>query len=152
MVIMNRKFISAFLFKVKRFVARFKVLSIEEASELNLTIKNNLYGDAINIYGCRSIWEDEKGREYCVSHLVPNTKFDVYQCNKVVCAAKIDSVNDDFTLSIWAKKRLFKINVSEEWIKRHKPKTGGYYVIYEDDYTSYSPKEAFESGYHLISK
>jgi hypothetical protein len=30
------------------------------------------------------------------------------------------------------------------------PRAGGYYVVYEDGYKSYSPAEAFESGYTLI--
>ncbi len=34
-----------------------------------------------------------------------------------------------------------------EWFNKHKPEVGGYYVVYNDDYASYSPKEAFEEGY-----
>lgn len=31
-----------------------------------------------------------------------------------------------------------------------KGKVGGYYVVYEDGYESWSPAEAFEKGYTLI--
>jgi hypothetical protein len=34
--------------------------------------------------------------------------------------------------------------------EKHKPEAGGYYVVYEDGYRSYSPASAFESGYSSI--
>lgn len=37
--------------------------------------------------------------------------------------------------------------ISGEYIKKHKPQAGGYYVVYEDGYKSWSPAEPFESGY-----
>ena len=40
--------------------------------------------------------------------------------------------------------------VSQEYIDKHHPQEGGYYVQYEGGYESYSPAEAFESGYTRI--
>lgn len=40
--------------------------------------------------------------------------------------------------------------VSADWYRRHKPVAGGYYVVYEDGYASYSPAEPFEAGYSPI--
>jgi hypothetical protein len=40
--------------------------------------------------------------------------------------------------------------VSAEYVMRHKPQVGGYYVVYPDGYKSWSPAEAFESGYTRI--
>ena len=37
--------------------------------------------------------------------------------------------------------------VSHAYLRKHKPKIGGYYVVYEDGYESYSPAKAFEGGY-----
>jgi hypothetical protein len=37
--------------------------------------------------------------------------------------------------------------VDQEYMQKHKPQVGGYYVEYEDGYASWSPREAFESGY-----
>lgn len=37
--------------------------------------------------------------------------------------------------------------VSDEYIQKHNPQAGGYYVVYKDGYQSWSPAEAFESGY-----
>lgn len=33
-----------------------------------------------------------------------------------------------------------------DWVARHRPQAGGYLVVYEDGYTSWSPAEAFERG------
>ena len=36
------------------------------------------------------------------------------------------------------------------YMHKHKPEVGGYYVVYEDGYKSFSPAGAFESGYTLL--
>jgi len=46
--------------------------------------------------------------------------------------------------------RYAKINVGADYMNRHKPQPGGYYVIYDDGYTSWSPAKAFEEGYTKI--
>lgn len=40
--------------------------------------------------------------------------------------------------------------VDREFMLRNKPEVGGYYVVYDDRYKSYSPAKAFEKGYPLI--
>lgn len=37
--------------------------------------------------------------------------------------------------------------IGKEFVEKHKPRPGGYFVAYQDGYTSYSPAAAFESGY-----
>lgn len=37
----------------------------------------------------------------------------------------------------------------DDYIVRHNPQVGGYYVRYEDGYLSYSPAKAFEEGYSV---
>ena len=44
-------------------------LSIEDAKSLNLKFKQNIYGDLINLMNCRSIWIDNKNREYFIENL-----------------------------------------------------------------------------------
>ena len=39
----------------------------------------------------------------------------------------------------------FKVDF--EYMRKHKPQVGGYFVQYEDGYKSFSPAEPFESGY-----
>lgn len=40
--------------------------------------------------------------------------------------------------------------VSEEYIVKHNPQIGGYYVVYADGYESWSPAAAFEEGYTRV--
>ena len=40
-----------------------------------------------------------------------------------------------------------EIDVDMDFIARHRINIGGYYVVYQDNNTTYSPKETFESGY-----
>lgn len=40
--------------------------------------------------------------------------------------------------------------VDAHYLRKHQPQAGGYYVVYDDGYKSYSPAEAFEGGYTLI--
>ena len=37
--------------------------------------------------------------------------------------------------------------VDGEYLRKHKPEAGGYYVVYKDGYKSFSPDKAFEEGY-----
>lgn len=37
--------------------------------------------------------------------------------------------------------------VNADYMKKHQPQIGGYYVRYRDGYESFSPAQAFESGY-----
>ncbi|MFK7941818.1 MAG: hypothetical protein AB8B85_02710 [Paracoccaceae bacterium] len=39
------------------------------------------------------------------------------------------------------------VAVDPEYMDKHDPKIGGYYVRYSDGYESFSPKQAFEEGY-----
>lgn len=41
--------------------------------------------------------------------------------------------------------------VTTEYVQKHNPQVGGYYVVYEDGYKSFSPAKAFEDGYRLIT-
>lgn len=41
-------------------------------------------------------------------------------------------------------------HIDEAYIAKHKPQEGGYYIVYEDGYKSFSPAEAFEGGYTRI--
>jgi hypothetical protein len=40
--------------------------------------------------------------------------------------------------------------VDAEYIRKHKPLVGGYFVLYADGYESFSPAAAFEEGYTRI--
>lgn len=53
--------------RLKKWYARnFRVLTVEEAMELDLKWYRNIYGDAILLFNCRSIWIDENYNFYSV--------------------------------------------------------------------------------------
>ncbi|MBQ4788065.1 MULTISPECIES: RyR domain-containing protein [Pectobacterium] len=71
-----------------------------------------------------------------------------YRSHKVVQAAKIIDVN----LSGSGKSSLtldgdVLLLAERGYIEKHNPQLGGYFVLYEDGYQSYSLAAAFESGY-----
>jgi len=39
-----------------------------------------------------------------------------------------------------------------DYVHKHKPQMGGYYVKYKDGYESFSPADAFEDGYESVGK
>jgi hypothetical protein len=86
-----------------------------------------------------------------------------YRCHKKVWALKIQDIehkpNPDTTGKSGSASygaiihpedaSYAPFEVSAEYVMKHKPQPGGYYVVYEDGYKSYSPAEPFESGYTL---
>jgi len=88
-----------------------------------------------------------------------------YRCHKEVRALKIKEVILDSVLAEKEERetdggailifeatsnQLSEQKVDYSYMKKHSPKAGGYYVVYEGGYTSFSPAEAFEKGYTLI--
>ncbi len=76
-----------------------------------------------------------------------------YKCNKEVWAVKIKQIllnYEGYSGALIKSYELFNLFVSSDYMSKHKPEPGGYYVKYEDGYESYSPAEAFESGYTII--
>lgn len=76
-----------------------------------------------------------------------------WKCHKEVYADKIESVvvmaahhMEEYALILEGGGR---VRVDAEYMKKHAPKKGGYYVVYDDGYKSFSPAEPFESGYTL---
>lgn len=84
-----------------------------------------------------------------------------YQCHKKVHALKIGNViikhhdNDHFAgitgaTIVPADSTIPSFEVPGDYVKKHNPQPGGYYVVYEEGYRSYSPAKAFEEGYKLL--
>ena len=74
-----------------------------------------------------------------------------YNCHKQVHALKIKLVganeDDGHGLITPEDEGHGAFKVSAEYMAKHSPQNGGYYVRYKDGYESYSPAEAFEEGY-----
>lgn len=82
-----------------------------------------------------------------------------YQCHKKVWALKISSIedptipgneSDGSRIIIPADDGFAAFKVDREYVHKHKPEVGGYYVVYSDGYKSFSPAKAFEEGYSKI--
>lgn len=92
------------------------------------------------------------------------TEMPRYQSHKIVHALKIASISQGVEVppvvnATWQGSwllhpedtRYAAIEVPHQWFVKHAPKDGGYYVVYADGYKSFSPAEAFESGYTKLS-
>ena len=82
-----------------------------------------------------------------------------YKCHKEVHALKIDKLKppvpkEQGGSGLWAivpaEPEYAPFTVSDEYMQKHEPKVGGYYVVYADGYKSFSPADAFEGGYTRI--
>ena len=81
-----------------------------------------------------------------------------YNCHKQVWALKIADIKrhneddpqaetDGSAMITPVEDGYAAFRVNHEYMHKHKPEAGGYYVVYKDGYKSFSPAEAFEDGY-----
>lgn len=83
----------------------------------------------------------------------PTREMPRYECHKQVWALKIKEVLGDKAPTptlVFEDDGYAPISVDWGWYFKHKPRPGGYYVVYADGYKSYSPAKAFEDGYTRI--
>lgn len=83
-----------------------------------------------------------------------------YLCHKKVHALKIAKIvrdgegenreTDGSAMITPADEGYAPFKVDFAYMSKHKPVEGGYFVVYEDGYKSFSPAEAFESGYSRV--
>jgi len=77
-----------------------------------------------------------------------------YRCIKEVHALQIAAIEnkpeDGISVLTVAEEGFEPITVDSDWRYKHEPYVGGYYVVYKDGYTSFSPEEAFAEGYMRI--
>ncbi|MEE8489963.1 MAG: hypothetical protein V3S43_06470 [Acidimicrobiia bacterium] len=73
-----------------------------------------------------------------------------YKCHKEVRALKIDKIiieGGGGALITPLDEGFAPFRVGKDYVERHRPIAGGYYVVYKDGYKSFSPAEPFEEGY-----
>jgi hypothetical protein len=76
-----------------------------------------------------------------------------YQSHKEVHALKIASIASsgcNASFIVPEEEGFEPIEVTAEYVRKHNPQMGGYFVIYADGYKSYSPAKAFEEGYTAL--
>ena len=85
-----------------------------------------------------------------------------YKCHKEVWALKIARIEFDHDKAraenretdgsatiTPAEDGYAPFKVPHDYVRKHNPQAGGYYVVYKDGYKSFSPADAFEDGYSL---
>lgn len=83
-----------------------------------------------------------------------------YLCHKKVWALRIKAIvvdgqgedrETDGSAMIHPEETPYApFRVDHDYMNKHKPQVGGYYVVYDDGYKSFSPAKAFEDGYNRI--
>ena len=84
-----------------------------------------------------------------------------YQSHKIVQAAMIIAIGNtsggadqglyvELKYGFEGKTFSYRQKVSAEWFEKHDPQLGGFFVRYEDGYESYSPHNAFVTGYTAL--
>lgn len=75
-----------------------------------------------------------------------------FKCHKEVWAIQIKHVVDltEVIFITPVEQGFAPFQVDREYMKKHNPQSGGYYIVYSDGYKSYSPAIPFETGYTRI--
>lgn len=76
----------------------------------------------------------------------------LYKCHKEVRALKIKEMKFSpqvGNILVPEDTAYTEFFVTDDYVAKHSPAAGGYWVLYKDGYQSYSPAEAFEEGYTL---
>lgn len=88
-----------------------------------------------------------------------------YKCHKEVWALKIAKLEpatgdvpsgpneetDGGMIMTPADDGYAPLKLDADFVFKHRPKVGGYYVVYKDGYKSFSPADAFEDGYTKLT-
>ncbi len=92
----------------------------------------------------------------------PSKEMPKYKSHKTVWALKIkdiipdgdlsDSESDGSAIIVPEESDYGYFKVDAAYMNKHKPKSGGYFVVYEDGYKSWSPADVFEKGNILITE
>lgn len=98
--------------------------------------------------------EDSAEKKQNRRNSTEQTEFPEYTCHKKVRGAKITEIQEHESNGEGSATMIFgEIGaskfLSDEWKERHNPVVGGYFVVYEDGYSSFSPGVPFENGYSL---
>ena len=83
-----------------------------------------------------------------------------YKCHKEVWALKIKAIkrdgegenreSDGSAIITPVETGYAPFIVNGDYMHKHNPQVGGYFVVYDDGYKSFSPEKAFEDGYTCI--
>lgn len=110
-------------------------------------------------------WCGEDREDYREESNMDNVSAEMpkYKCHKEVWALKIANIEldidkankenretDGSAVITPAEKIYAPFRVNADYVHKHNPQIGGYYVLYEGGYKSFSPAVVFEDGYTRI--
>lgn len=78
-----------------------------------------------------------------------------YQCHKKVKAFQIRRISILKSTSVLYGDNGEEVEIMDSWGPQDKSTSqllGGYYVLYDNSYSSWSPAEAFEAGYTVVEQ
>lgn len=78
----------------------------------------------------------------------------LYRCHKEVRAVKIKAIGYAGAgggVITPEEEGLEPFCVSQDYMTRHSPRVGGYYIVHEDGHVDFSPASDFEAGYTLVT-
>jgi rRNA maturation protein Nop10 len=112
-----------------------------------------------NLQDLAAALQDEGSNRPTQAEVAAKAKLPWYRSHKVVEAVRIHSImaRGEGGLSLLGSVDLghsgygVEVMVDAAYVAKHQPKTGGYYVRYEDGYESWSPADAFEGGYTAVA-
>jgi hypothetical protein len=94
---------------------------------------------------------------------LPQREMPKYQSHKIVWALKINKIDKDMdkakeedretdgsAIITPSDEGFGTFTVDHQYMHKHQPEVGGYYVVYKGGYKSFSPADAFEEGYTRI--
>lgn len=73
-----------------------------------------------------------------------------YQSHKKVWALKIAALDRRRLSMTPGDEGYAETQMPQEWFDKHQPEVGGYLVVYDDGYQSFSPAKPFEEGYSRL--
>jgi hypothetical protein len=82
-------------------------------------------------------------------------KLPKYQCHKQVRALRIQQIDmwkDGSAILTPEEDGYWPFFVPKAFIDRHNPHAGGFFVVYDDGYKSFSTEDAFIDGYTRIEE
>lgn len=79
-----------------------------------------------------------------------------FSCHKVVRAARVTGIRrdeaDGHTTTLEFGDMGLEWPVTHDFVKRHDPHVGGFFVVYDDGHQSFSPARAFLAGYEALPR
>jgi hypothetical protein len=86
----------------------------------------------------------------CLCITINGISLPLFRSHKIVGALKIKQIDMPRGLIIFDDPHYMAQDMGEKWVNEKQAKKGGYFVVYEDGYVSFSPAGVFEKGYTLL--